>query len=342
MARDQAVRLGRRRVLQGGVALAGLGLVVGCGQASLPWQGTRTVSRVGTLGEKASDPAEARLWQAFRVGLQERGWIEGENLLVEPRWAEGNAARIPELAADLVRLKVDLIAARSSIFTQAARAATSTIPIVFIAHADPVATGHVASLARPGGNATGQAVLQTVLGSKSLELLSAVVPGLVQIAVLWHPDTPSHTPNLKGLEEPAHALQMQVQPIAARNAAELDGAFSVMAREGAQAVLILATPFFYNERQRWVELALTQRLPTMYSSREAAEAGGLMTYGPNLEALWRSAPVFVDKILKGAKPADLPVEQATKFDFAINLKTAQILRLAIPQSVLVQATELIQ
>jgi putative ABC transport system substrate-binding protein len=135
---------------------------------------------------------------------------------------------------------------------------------------------------------------------------------------------------------------VQVQPVAARNAAELDGAFSAMAREGAQAVLILATPFFYNERQRWADLALTHRLPTMYSSRESVEAGALMSYGPNLEALWRSAPIFVDKILKGAKPADLPVEQATKFDFAINLKTAQALGLAIPQSVLIQATELIQ
>jgi putative ABC transport system substrate-binding protein len=220
--------------------------------------------------------------------------------------------------------------------------ATSSIPIVFVAHADPVLSGHVASLARPGGNSTGQAVLQTELGSKLLDLLSAVLPTATRIAVLWHLDTPSHTPNLKALEEPASALHMQVQAVGVRTAAEFEGAFSTMVQGGAEAVVALATPLFFNERHRLADLALTHRLPSVYSSREAGEAGVLMTYGPNLEALWRSAPNFVDKILRGAKPADLPVEQATRFDFAINLKTAQALGLAIPQSVLIQATEVIQ
>jgi putative ABC transport system substrate-binding protein len=334
-----ARRQSRRRLIQGGLASVGLGLLSGCSVPS-PW--TRKVYRVGVMGERAADPAEIRLWQAFRLGLQERGWVEGDNLLLEHRWAEGDPTRLPALAADLVQLKVDLIVARSSIFTQAAREATSTIPIVFVAHADPVATGHVASLGHPGGNATGQALLQTVLGSKSLELLTSADPTIRRVAVVWHPDTPSHTPGLKGLEEPARALGVDLQPVGVRIATDFDDAFSAMAREGAQGVFLLATPLIFNERQRWIDLALRHRLPTMYQAREAAEAGALMAYGPNYEALWRSAASFVDRILKGAKPADLPVEQPTKFDFIINLKTAQTLKLTVPQALLQQATELFQ
>ena len=218
------------------------------------------VSRVGILGDKASDPAEARLWRAFRLGLQERGWIEGGNILIEYRWVEGNAARLPELADDLVRLKLDLIATRGSLFTRAAKEATSSIPIVFVAHADPVGTGHIASLARPGGNITGLALLQTELGPKGLEFLSSVVPVAKRIAVLWHPGTPSHPPGLKALEEAGRTLRVQLQAVGARTGAELEGAFSAMARERAQAVLVLATPFFFTERQRVAELAFTHRL----------------------------------------------------------------------------------
>jgi ABC-type uncharacterized transport system substrate-binding protein len=334
-------RRARRRFLQGGLALAGLSLISGCGNA-LPWQQAGKVYRVGVLGEKASDPAETRLWQSFRLGLQEHGWTEGGNVLIEHRWAEGNPAQLPDLAADLVRLEVDLIVARSSIFTQAARAATASIPIVFVAHADPVGTGHVASLAHPGGNATGQAVLQTVLGPKWLQLLSAVIPAATRIAVLWHPDTPSHTPVLQALEEPARTLQVQLQVVGARTGAELEGAFTAMAREAAQGVLVLSTPLFFNERQRWAELAERHRLPTIYLNREAVEAGALMSYGPSLEGLFRSAAVYVDKILRGARPADLPVEQATRFEFVINIPAARALGLTIPESVLQQATEVMQ
>jgi len=332
---------GRRRFLQGNLGVAGLGLLAGCGQVSLPWQRPK-VYRVGVLMESATDPAEARFHRALRLGLREHGWIEGENLLIEHRWGEGSAARIPEIAADLVRLPVDLIVARGSIYTQAARQATSTIPIVFVGHADPINTGHVASLARPGGNATGNAVLQTELAPKWLQLLTAVVPGVTRIAVIWHPGTPSHTPALQALEESARTLHVQLQAVGARTAADFEGAFAEMAREGAQAVVVLGTPFFYNERLRWSELALMHRLPAMYSAREAVEAGALMSYSPNLEALWRSAAVFVDRILKGARPADLPVEQATTFEVAINHKTARALGLTIPQEVLQQATEVIQ
>ena len=231
---------------------------------------------------------------------------------------------------------------RGSLFTQAAKEATSSIPILFASHDDPVGTGHVESLARPGGNITGQSMLLTVLGSKWLELLTAVVPAATRVAVLWHPDTPSHTPGLKALEEPARALRVQLQPVGVRAAAELEGAFGAMAREGAQAVLVFGSPFLFTERHRWVQLALAHRLPTIYPNRPAVEAGALMSYGPNLEALWRSAAVYVDKILKGAQPADLPIEQPTKFDLALNLNTAQALGLTIPQSVLRVAAEAIQ
>ena len=300
------------------------------------------VYRIGILGDKALDANETRLWQAFRLGLRERGWNEGVNIRIEYRWVEGNAARLPELAADLVRLKLDLIATRGSFFTEALKGATSTIPIVVVAHADPVGTGHVASLARPGGNITGLAVLQTELGPKGLELLHSVVPAAARIAVLWHPGTPSAVPGLKALEEPARLLRLQLRPVGARTAEELEGAFSTMARDGAQGVLVFGTPPFITARQRLAELAIAHRLPTMFQGRPYVEAGGLMSYYPNHEDTWRRAAVYVDKILRGAKPADLPVEQATKLELVINRKTAKALGLTIPQAVLLRADEVIQ
>jgi ABC-type uncharacterized transport system substrate-binding protein len=300
------------------------------------------VYRVGILTNKASDPAEARLWQAFRSGLRERGWIEGQNILIEFRAAEGNTARLPELAADLVRLKVDLILARSSIFVQAAKAATSSIPIVFLIHADPEGTGHVASLARPGGNITGLAVLMTDLAPKGLELLVSAVPVAKRIAVLWTPDAPSHTLALKALEEAARPRQLQLQPVVARTAPELEGAFAAMARARAQAVLVLGTAIFLAERQRVAELAIKHRLPTMSNLKDIVEAGGLMSYGPDFDDLYRRGAIYVDKILKGANPADLPVEQPTKFELVINLKTAKALGLTIPPALLLRADQTIE
>ena len=299
------------------------------------------VYRVGILRDKALDPAETRLWQAFRQGLQERGWNEGVNILIEYRWVEGNAPRLPELAADLVRLKPDLIVTRGSFFTGALKAATSSIPIVVIAHADPVGTGRVASLARPGGNVTGLSALQTELGPKGLELLRTVVPPAKRIAVLWHPGTPSAVPGLKALEEPARLLRLQLQPIGARTAGELESAFSTMAQGGAQAILVLGTPFFITARQRLAELAIAHRLPTMFQGRPYVEAGGLMSYFPNHDNLWRRAAVYADRILRGAKPADLPVEQASKLELVINSRTAKAIGLTIPQSVLQRADQVI-
>jgi putative tryptophan/tyrosine transport system substrate-binding protein len=305
-------------------------------------QSSGKIYRVGILTNRASDPAEARLWQAFRSGLRERGWIEGQNILIEFRAAEGNTARLPELAADLVRLKVDLIVARASIWVQPAKEATSSIPIVFLSHADPVGAGHVASLARPGGNITGLAVLMTDLAPKELEFLISAVPMTKRIAVLWNPDTPSHTPALKAVEEAGRILRVQLQPVGARTAAELEGAFAAMARARAQAVLVLGAAIFLAERQRVAELAIKHRLPTMSNLKDVVEAGGLVSYGPNWDDLYRRGAIYVDKILRGAKPADLPVEQASKFELVINLKTAKALGLTIPPSLLGRADEIIQ
>jgi putative ABC transport system substrate-binding protein len=300
------------------------------------------VYRIGILGDTALDANETLVWQIFRSGLEERGWNEGVNIRIEYRSVEGNPARLPDVAADLVRLAPDLIVTRGSLFTGALKAATSAIPIVFVGHADPVGTGHVASLAKPGGNITGMALLQTELGPKGLELLPAVVSTASRIAVLWHPGTPSAVPGLKALEEPARMLRLQLQPVGARTARELEGAFSTMARGGAQAALVFSTVPFITARQRIAELAIAHRLPTMCQGRPFVEAGGLMSYYPNPQDYWRRATVFVDKILKGAKPTDLPVEQPTKFELVINMKTAKALGLTIPPPVLARADEVIQ
>src|SRR4030095_8177500 len=300
------------------------------------------VYRVGVLGEKASDPSEARLWHAFRLGLQERGWIEGKNLLIESRWHEGNHARLPELAADLVRLNVDLIVTRGSIFVQALKEATSSIPVVFIMHADPERTGHAASLARPGGNITGLSIQMTDLNVKGLEILISAVPKAKRIAILGSPDMPSYAPSVTALQEAARPFQLQLRTVVARTEADLENAFSAIAREHAQAVVVLGFGPYMAARQRIAELALRYRLPTFFSWRDHVEAGGLMSYGPDLDDLLPRGPIYVHKILRGAKPADLPVEQPTKFELVINLKTAKTLGLTIPPSVLGRADEVIE
>jgi putative ABC transport system substrate-binding protein len=334
--RNSARFTGRR------LATIAAALVLLAAPLTLEAQQDGKVYRVGILGEKASDPAEARLWQTFRLGLRELGWIENRNIRIEYRWAEGNSARYPELAADLVRLKVDLILARGSTHVQAAKKATSSLPIVFVTHADPVGTGHVASLARPGGNITGLAILLTELAPKQLELLSSVVPVAKRIVVLRSPDTPSHTPGFKALEEAARTLRVQLQAVGAHTGAEMEGAFAAMARERTQAVLVLAYSGFTAERQRLAELGMRYRLPTMFGVKDHVEAGGLMSYAADFTDLFRRGAVYVDKILKGARPADLPVEQATKFELVINLKTAKALGLTIPQSVLLRADQVIE
>jgi putative tryptophan/tyrosine transport system substrate-binding protein len=229
-----------------------------------------------------------------RLGLRERGWIEGGNILIESRWAEGNLARIPERASDLVGLKVDLIVTRGSPFTQGARKATSSIPIVFTMHADPVRSGHVVSLAKPGGNITGLAQQMTELYLKGLELLIAAVPGVKRIAVLWNPDAPSHPPGLKAVEEAARPLQLQLQPVVARTRADFESAFAAMVRVHTQALHVFGTGPYQTERHRLAELAIRHRLPTFFPAREHVDAGGLMSYAPDVIDLARRGATYVD------------------------------------------------
>ena len=298
------------------------------------------VARLAIFGDNASDKYDARSWQVFSLALKERGWTEGVNLRIEHRWVEGGS--LSDAAADVVRLKPDVIVTRGSRLTNALKKATSTIPIVFIGHADPVGTGHVASLARPGGNITGMANLQTEIGLKNLELLHAAVPAATRIAVLWHTGTPSAVPGLKALEEPARRLRLQLQPVGAGTADELEGAFAKMVRGHAQAAIVFNTPPFNEARHRLAELAIAHRLPTMFQGAGFVEAGGLMSYYPEHEHYWSRSANHVDRILKGARPADLPVEQATKFEFIVNQRAAKAIGFSIPPSVLARADRIIE
>ena len=301
------------------------------------------VFRIGILATVSpGDPAGARLWEAFFQGLRELGYVEGQNIAVERRFSEGKAERLPDLAAELVRLKVDVIVAGGSPPPIAAKRATGTIPIVMTNQSDPAGSGLVASLARPGGNITGLSLLSPELVGKQLELLKEVIPRVSRVAVLRNPTNETHALSLKELEDAARSLRVQLQMFQARDPDEFDRAFVAMARERVRTLLILGDPMFFLHRTRIADLAAKQRLPTMAVAREFAEAGGLMAYGPNLSDLLRRAATFVDKILKGAQPADLPVEQPTKFELVINLKTAKALGLTIPPSILVRADHVIQ
>ena len=298
------------------------------------------VYRVGFLWDSPAAFLDAI--EAFRQGLRDLGYVEGRNLTIEYRWAEGKPERMRQLAEELVGLKVDVIIAPSSIYTGAAKRATSTIPIIFMSHADPIGSGHVASLARPGGNITGLSLMMTETNVKGLELLKEAVPGLARVAVVWDPATPSHGPGLKAVEVAGPALGLRIHPVAVRSATEFDSAFSAIVREHADGVLVLSTPLYIAGANRLAELALTHKLPSLFGPKHHVAAGGLMSYSPDRADLWRRGAVFVDKILKGARPADLPVQQPTKFELVINLKTAKALGLTIPQSLLQRADEVIQ
>jgi ABC-type uncharacterized transport system substrate-binding protein len=298
------------------------------------------IYRVGFLWD--SPAVWPHALEGFRQGLRDLGWVEGRNIVVEYRWAEGRFDRLPGLAEELVRLKVDIIVAPTSIYAGAAKRATSTIPIVFASHADPIGTGHVDSLARPGGNITGLTVMMSETAAKSLELLKEAVPGLSRVAVVWDPATPSHRPALEAVEVRGRALGLQVQRLAVRGATEFDSAFSAIVRERTGGVLVLSTPLFIGRAGRLAELAMNHKLPTMFGPREHVEAGGLLSYSPDRADLYRRAAIYVDKILKGAKPADLPVQQATKFELVINMKTAKAIGLTIPPSFLLRADQVIQ
>jgi putative ABC transport system substrate-binding protein len=303
------------------------------------------IARIGYLNVNAAS-ANPRLFEAFRQGLRDLGYVEGRNLLIEFRSAEGKSERLQVLAAELVTLRVDVfVTGGGTLAALAAQRATGSIPIVFNSVGDPVASGLVASLARPGANITGLSLLFPELVGKCLELLKQAVPGVGRVAVLFQPGAVperSERDILKGAEVAAQALGVRLQTVEARGPADLDRAFADMVRARADALTVLSTPMFLSERRRLADLAAARRLPTVFSFREYVEAGGLMSYGPDVADMSRRSATYVDRILKGAKPGDLPVEQPTKFELVINLKAAKDLGLTIPQSVLARADEVIQ
>jgi putative tryptophan/tyrosine transport system substrate-binding protein len=301
------------------------------------------VYRIGYLAG-GSSTSSLNTTEAFRQGLRELGWVEGQNIVIDYRSAEGRYDRLPDLAAELIRLKVDVIVASPSPPAAAAKNATGTIPIVMIgAGADPVEQGLIASLARPGGNVTGlsYSVGQEIFG-KQLALLKEAVPKIRRVAVLWNPAAPPLARAIEEVKVAARSLGLQLQFLEARSPNEFDGAFAAMAKEHAGALLVLTDAMFSVHGGRLADLAAKSRLPATYTNRLPVEAGGLMSYGPSFSDLWRRAAGYVDKILKGVKPADLPVEQPTKFELVINLKTAKALGLTIPQPLLLRADHVIQ
>jgi putative ABC transport system substrate-binding protein len=300
------------------------------------------VYRIGLLDYSAPDPARQAWWNAFRQRMRELGYVEGQNIRFEQRWAEGEVDRLPKLAAELVGLKVDLIVTGGTNSAVAAKRATSNIPIVTATLADPVATGVAASLGQPGSNLTGMTTISSDLAGKRLDLLRTVAPRASRIAIVWDERNLGSRLAVEGTEAAAKTTGLTIHSVPVRNPAGLEAAFTTMVRSRAGALIIVQGPMFFSHRKRLAELAVKHRLPTVMGSREYVEAGGLVGYGPDELDLFQRAAMFVDKILKGAKPADLPMEQPTKFELIINLKTAKALGLTIPQSLLVRADEVIQ
>jgi putative ABC transport system substrate-binding protein len=327
-----------RRTLLGVLALALLAAPL-----AAEAQTSAKVYRIGLLGgSPPTSPEASPLWGAFFQGLRDLGYVEGHNIDIEGRWYGDRVERLPALADELVHLPVDVIVAGTAPSPESAKRATSTIPIVMALHPDPVASGLVASLARPGGNVTGLSAVGPELSRKQLQLLKEAVPSLSRVAVLSNPTIPSHALSVREIEVAAGALKVRLQVLEARAPGDFVGVFSAATKERAGALMILGGSIFFAHKARLAELAAQSRLPTMVGPREFAQAGGLIAYGADLRDSWRRAAGFVAKILRGAKPADLPVEQPTKFELVVNLRTAKALGLTIPQSVLLRADEVIQ
>ena len=300
------------------------------------------VFRIGFLDTSSASAPGANRVDALRAGLRDLGYVEGKNIVIEYRWAEGKYERLPGFAAELVQLKADIIVAVSPPAIQAARQATITIPIVMVGVGDPVGAGFVASLVRPGGNITGQSSMIVDLSSKYLELLRVAVPKFSRVAVLMNPSHPNHSDELKNIQTVAKTTGVNVSPVQASTASQIEAAVGAMTRERTGALIVLADPFFRTQGRRIAEIAAKNRLPTMFWIRELAEAGGLMSYGENTAEQIRRAAIYVDKILKGAKPGDLPVEQPTKFELVINRKTAKALGISIENELLLRADKVIE
>jgi len=318
-----------------GWVLLALSFPANAQQASKVW-------RIGYLSPVSSSRDSTRR-EGFLRGLREHGYIREQNLVIEYRFADGNVDRQNELAAELVRLNVDVIlAGGGSPTARAAKNATHTIPVVMTNAADPVADGLVASLARPGSNITGLTAVTPDLSAKRLEILKETVPNILRVAALWNPAVHERATDLKEAEAAAGAFDIQLQSLEVRDANDFERAFEAATKERAQALIVLPDPLTNTHQARIVDLALKKRLPTMFSQRPPVDAGGLMSYSPNYEELFRRAATYVDRILKGAKPADLPVEQPTKFELVINLKTAKRIGLTIPPNVLARADRVIR
>ena len=306
---------------------------------AVPAQGGK-VWRVGVLLSRYG--ANDEVPQGLRQRLIDLGYIEGQNLVIEWRAAEGGYGRISDLAADLVRRKVDVLITDTAVATREGMKATRTIPIVTALAADPVGDGLVASVARPGGNVTGISLMLPELSAKRLELLKDAVPKLSRVAVLWNPGTPWHTTMLRKLHDAAPSMKVEITPIAVEGPADFEATFAVLARERLDGIFWGDNPIFSAHRKQLLTLVTKSRLPMIASSREWVVSGGLLSYGPIYIEMFRSAAVYADKILKGSKPADLPIEQPTKFELVINLKTAKALGLTIPPSLLARADQVIE
>jgi putative ABC transport system substrate-binding protein len=301
------------------------------------------VYRIGTLssGSHPAAPGWKQRW-AFVERLRELGWVEGRNIIIEDRWAEGKADRLPALAIELVRLKVDVISTTSWPAAVAAKQATTTIPIVIISAGDPVGTGLVTSLAHPGGNITGLGDLATELSAKRLDLLKETVPKLARVAVLWNSADGGMTLRFRNIQVAARALGVTVRPLGVQEPDDFEQAFTAMTQEHPDALFVVSDVLTFTQRRRIMAFAAQNRLPTMYERREYVDDGGLLSYGPSFPDLFRHGATYVDRILKGAKPADLPIELPTRIELVVNLKTARALGLAVPQSILLRTDDVIE
>ena len=315
--------------------------ILGVPLASVVQQAPK-IAKIGVL-VPSTPAASAHLLEAFRQGLRELGHVDGKTFVLELRYAEGRTERLPDLARELVRLKVDVIVTSTDVAIAAARQQTRTIPIVMATSTDPLGTGLVASLARPGGNVTGLSTMSPELDGKRLELLREVAPKLSRVAFLWNPEVRGAVLDYNQTEGAARSLGLQLQSVEAARAEDLDGAFSAISEQRAQALIVPSpNPVTFANRGRIVSFVQRNRLPSMYAAREYVDDGGLMSYGHSTADLYRRAATFVNKILQGAKPADLAVEQPTKFELVINLKTAKALGLTIPPSLLARADQVIE
>jgi putative ABC transport system substrate-binding protein len=320
-------------------ALLLISVVLGGGALAEAQQPAR-IPRIGILIAASPSFYLARV-EAFLQRLRGLGYIEGKNILIEYRYAEGKLERLPDLAAELVRLKVDVIVATAQAVLPAKKASPTT-PIVFGGAADPVGSGLVSSLARPGGNITGLSLMAPDLDGKRLELLKEAVPQVARVAFLWEPGTSRGNPAFTDMEPAAKALRLKLQSLEVRSLDDFESAFARAKREGAQALIATSGPLIGARQRQVLDFAAKNRLPSMYAASEFVEAGGLMSYAPSYEDVWRRAADFVDKILKGTKPADIPVEQPMKFEFIVNLKTAKQIGVTIPPNVLVRANKVIK